>query len=374
VTLEDETLLFESRLDAYALTVAGRMSVQLTALLAEVEAILRRSGQAPLSRRELAAVQALLASRSGIAEALAVQTTALQREAAELGPKALARALKPSASQLAQALAQARRAALAVTLGDATPAFYARKLYRDLAVQLTARLAQSVALGESSLAFLIRSRELGDKVRAEAETLARSTATATAHAVKTQSLDKLAPNRVVAYRYVAVLDNRTSRMCQGLSGSVWRADRKADLERIKPPRHPNCRSSLVPLTQSEFDALKARADQEARLDINALNKAVDEGRTLASDRTAQDTAQALRALGRGAPGDFRLLPDFRVAGYDDWLSRQSESVQREILGPARLVAWRRGVPLSRLGTFARPLKLEELRRLYPDEFTGAVAA
>jgi len=373
VTLQDETLLFESRLDAYALTVASRMAVQLTALLADVEAILRRSGQSPLTRRELQAVQALLASRSDIANALAVQTTALQSTAAELAPRALARGLRLPASRLAQAVASARRAALGVSLGDEAPAFYARKLFRDVAVQLTAHLAQSVALGESGLAFLLRTRALADKVRSEAETLARSTATATAHAVKVQTVDKLAPGKVVAYEFVAVLDNRTSRMCQGLSGTIWRADRKADLERIKPPRHPNCRSSLVPLTAEQYAAKKAKADRESVLDIDALNKAVDEGRTLESSRTARDTAAALRAIGRGAPADFRLLPEFRVSAYEDWLARQSESLQREILGPARFAAWRRGVPLSRMATFGRPLRLDELRKLYPDE-VGAVAA
>lgn len=376
MSLPDEVLIFESRLDGLALTVAGRLATPLLALLEEVNAILRRTGSAPLTRRELEAVQALLAARSGLSNLLALQLTAIQEAASELGPLALRRGLgtKVAAAQFAQALAEARKAAVSVPLGEETPAFYARKLYTDLARSLASSLAQSVALGESGLAVLLRTRALADKVRAEAETIARSTATATAHAVKVQAVENLAPGRVVAYEFVAVLDNRTSRMCQGLSGTVWRADRKADLERIKPPRHPNCRSSLVPLTAEEYARKKAKADKEAGIDIDALNKAVDEGRTLESSRTARDTSAALRAIGRGsAPPNFRVLPEFRVSAYEDWLARQSDSIQREILGPTRFAAWRRGVPLSRMTTFGRPLRLDELRKLYPDE-VGAVAA
>jgi len=379
MSLPDEVLIFESRLDGLAVHVASRMALQLTALIAEVDSVLRRNGNAPLTRNELQAVSALLSSRAGIADALAVQLTALQVTAAELGPKALARGLRSTgtrttAAQVAQAIAQARQAALGVTLGEASPAFYARKLFFDLARTVTANLAQSVALGETGNAFLNRTRALADKVRSEAETIARSTATATAHAVKVQTVDMLAPGKVVAYEFVAVLDNRTSRMCQGLSGTVWRANRKADLERVRPPRHPNCRSSLVPLTQEEFDARKAKADSERGLDIDALNKAVDEGRTLDSSRTSADVSQALRAIGRGsAPPDFRLIPEFRLSGYDDWLSGQSGEIQREILGPTRFDAWKRGVPLSRMSTFSRPLRLDELRRLYPNE-VGTLAA
>jgi SPP1 gp7 family putative phage head morphogenesis protein len=305
-----------------------------------------------------------------------VQTTALQIAISELAPKALARGFRQqgtrtTAIQIAEAITQGRQAALAVTLGEEPPAFYARKLFSDLATAINSLLAQSVALRETGLAALARTRAIADNVVSAAETVARSTATATANAVKLQAAEKLAPGKVVAFEFVAVLDNRTSRMCQGLSGTVWRADRKADLARISPPRHPNCRSSLVPLNAEEYARKKAKADSERGIDIDALNKAVDEGSTLRASRTAEDTAAALRAIGRGAPPDFRVFPEFRVSAYDDWLSGQPAEVQREILGPTRLAAWRDGVPLSRMATFSRPLKLDELRKLYPDE-VGAI--
>ena len=50
--------------------------------------------------------------------------------------------------------------------------------------------------------------------------------------------------RFQRWRYSAVLDNRTSETCIELNGTEWLfADQNAPL----PPRHPNCRSIVVPL-------------------------------------------------------------------------------------------------------------------------------
>ena len=50
--------------------------------------------------------------------------------------------------------------------------------------------------------------------------------------------------RFQRWRYSAVMDNRTSETCIELNGTEWLfADQNAPL----PPRHPNCRSIVVPL-------------------------------------------------------------------------------------------------------------------------------
>jgi SPP1 gp7 family putative phage head morphogenesis protein len=56
---------------------------------------------------------------------------------------------------------------------------------------------------------------------------------------------------VSAVRYVAVLDNATSQICQGLSGTVWPVG-SADIK--APPRHPNCRSILMAILKGQEDA------------------------------------------------------------------------------------------------------------------------
>ncbi len=50
--------------------------------------------------------------------------------------------------------------------------------------------------------------------------------------------------RFSRWRYTAVMDNRTSQICQDLNGTEWRFN---DPSAPFPPRHPNCRSIVVPL-------------------------------------------------------------------------------------------------------------------------------
>ncbi len=50
--------------------------------------------------------------------------------------------------------------------------------------------------------------------------------------------------RFTRWRYTAVMDNRTSEICQDLNGTAWAFN---DPNAPLPPRHPNCRSVVVPL-------------------------------------------------------------------------------------------------------------------------------
>ena len=51
---------------------------------------------------------------------------------------------------------------------------------------------------------------------------------------------------MAAYQYSAILDDRTSAICEGLHGKIF----KAGSEPI-PPMHFNCRSLLIPITKYE---------------------------------------------------------------------------------------------------------------------------
>src|SRR5258708_30753447 len=51
-------------------------------------------------------------------------------------------------------------------------------------------------------------------------------------------------------RYSAVLDDRTTEICQFLNEKVFEMDDPA-LEQLAPPNHFNCRSILVPVTKGE---------------------------------------------------------------------------------------------------------------------------
>ena len=49
------------------------------------------------------------------------------------------------------------------------------------------------------------------------------------------------------FSYSAIIDERTTEVCQTLDGRVFKPDDPA-LDLLKPPRHFQCRSILVPVT------------------------------------------------------------------------------------------------------------------------------
>lgn len=52
---------------------------------------------------------------------------------------------------------------------------------------------------------------------------------------------------VVALEYSAILDDRTTDVCEALNGKVWSED--SDMwDKFRPPNHYNCRSVLIPVT------------------------------------------------------------------------------------------------------------------------------
>lgn len=168
------------------------------------------------------------------------------------------------------------------------------------------------------------------------------------------------PDLVAGLRFVAVLDGRTSTVCRGLDGTIWRPD---DPDIPRPPRHPNCRSVLVPILQSDLDARDA-AERERVIQTLA------DGGSPEADINARFTTDLLVKV-PGRPGLVNQLKRKTptVPAYEEWLARQSVDIQREVLGPTRYRAWRKGVPLSRMATYGRALTIAELKALYPEHVT-----
>lgn len=61
---------------------------------------------------------------------------------------------------------------------------------------------------------------------------------------------QIANGNVIAWRSVAVLDDRTTPVCEKLHGQYFRPDTE-ETELCFPPRHFNCRSIMVPVTKAE---------------------------------------------------------------------------------------------------------------------------
>ena len=137
-----------------------------------------------------------------------------------------------------------------------------------------------------------------------------------------------------AVRAVVVLDTRTSAICQARSGLEWEFD---DPEFPgHPPWHWNCRTILVPVTFGYRQILGNVNDPEARRGLREANR---------------------ENPFRGPSQDYP---------YEEWLRRQTPSVQREALGsPYKLRQWREGnLSLRQLiDQSGNPLSIAQLREM-----------
>jgi len=122
---------------------------------------------------------------------------------------------------------------------------------------------------------------------------------------------------------VGTLDSRTCLACAPLHGTVYQMEggRPVGMTR-RPPFHPRCRCFLAPVVKSY------------------------------SELVGEPTRPPSAYTGRPALDTT----------FDAWLRRQPRDVQEDVLGPARLAAWRSGTPLGAFVDNGRILGLGELRR------------
>jgi SPP1 gp7 family putative phage head morphogenesis protein len=125
-------------------------------------------------------------------------------------------------------------------------------------------------------------------------------------------------------KYVAILDGRTTDVCQSLDGQVFGV-----FEGPRPPMHHQCRSSTVAVTRSWRE-----------LGINL-----------------KDAPPGTRASMNGqVPADVT---------YGQWIKRQPVEFQNEVLGKGKATLYRRGVvPIEKfIDNKYRPLTLDKLIEL-----------
>jgi SPP1 gp7 family putative phage head morphogenesis protein len=133
---------------------------------------------------------------------------------------------------------------------------------------------------------------------------------------------------------ISVLDNKTSDICIAYSGQIW--DTRTLLPvapstlpfRNGPPRHWNCRSTLIPIIKSW---------QELGIPAAALTK-----------------KQKLQLDGK---------PPKEIS-FDQWLRKKPKSFQDKVLGPTRAQLWRSGtITLTQLVDMrGNPLNLDQLAK------------
>lgn len=88
------------------------------------------------------------------------------------------------------------------------------------------------------------------------ENIARTEATAAVNRGRlVMARDKEIADAMQGMRYSAIIDTRTTQICQFLDGKTFRLD-DPELDRLTPPNHFQCRSLLVPVTVAD-DVLEA---------------------------------------------------------------------------------------------------------------------
>lgn len=140
---------------------------------------------------------------------------------------------------------------------------------------------------------------------------------------------------ISAVTWRSTLDGRTSEICQARDGKVYPVDSGP-----RPPAHPNCRSTIVPVLKSwkELGIKLAEAPEDTRASMNG-------------QVPAKET-------------------------YQTWLSRQSAALQDDVLGKTKGKLFRQGnLTLDRFVDegAGRAYTLAELRRRHPDAFARANA-
>lgn len=358
--IEASALRWALRLDGTSQAMAERMGAEIQSALDTIAADLsRRSGDnTPWTVARLQAVrQELVALQQALSERFGVLIEEGRQAVIETANPATAEAF---AALTAHGLPVSYVAAPVEVLALATAAPYQGKTWQQWGAKLAQdtvngverELREALLLGESVPKAARRLQAVTTLQRRQAEALARTAFTdwATRAQLATYSANR---RLIPSVRFLTALDGRVSAQCQAYSGREWAID---DPAIVRPPLHPRCRSVLTPVTASMESIIgeRGRAYDERMARSGEQPSVMDR-------RPVKDISKDVR------PQTIRRVP----AGltYEEWLrDYTTPEFQREVLGPTRHAAWLRGVPLSGMATYSRPLSIAELRRMYPQEF------
>lgn len=205
----------------------------------------------------------------------------------------------------------------------------------DLQFRFTTALRMGVGTGETNRQIVARVKPLFDASEAQASALVRTSVQTVAGAARDDTFQANA-DIMAGKQQVSTLDTRTSDICMAYSGAVWDMEnRPIRGNRLPwnggPPRHFNCRSTVIPILKSF---------KELGIELPELPAA-----------------------------RIRASMDGEVAAgltFDDFLRKRSTAQQDEMLGVGRADLWRRGqITLTQLlDQRGNPLSLEQLRKKY----------
>lgn len=151
---------------------------------------------------------------------------------------------------------------------------------KELSVNLFDTMIKGVAQGKS---YYVMSKELKDKMQSSEYAAIRLIRTEASYVANRSKLNAYITNGIEKYEFVAVLDARTSEICQDNDGSIVEL-KDAVFGLTLPPLHPNCRSTFIALIEPEYKAsLK-------RLSVNPIT---GEKEKIPRDMTYREWKQSL---------------------------------------------------------------------------------
>lgn len=128
---------------------------------------------------------------------------------------------------------------------------FSQRIWRStdrIAEQLGEIVGQGIASGQSSakVARLIRDRFAVKNY--EAKRLVRTETNYFANKAEIMAYEEIGIDK---YIFIAVLDNRTSEICQDHDGDIFEVSKAVQGDNV-PPLHPNCRSTIIAYLGPEF--------------------------------------------------------------------------------------------------------------------------
>lgn len=166
---------------------------------------------------------------------------------------------------------------------------------------------------------------------------------------------------IKSVRWVSTLDSRTSAICRSRDGEVYPLGAGP-----RPPAHPNCRSSVTPITKSwdELSENGSLSPGRGSTNMETIFRKQLRDRGFTAEQIEQTIMGARASMNGEVPG---------ALNYSQWLKGQSAALQDDILGKAKGRLFRSGGLgvdkfVDRAG---RELNLSQLRAKYPSAFDDA---
>jgi len=132
--------------------------------------------------------------------------------------------------------------------------------------RLAFQLRNGLLKGESIRELTKRVREVTEKTKYEAERIARTEATRVFNKAAEDRYKKVG---IKKYRIVEASDERTCRTCMLYHNKIFRFD---DPSAPRPPLHPNCRGTIVPVVVEDANVKKSVRDESREI---AFEKATE---------------------------------------------------------------------------------------------------